>query len=383
MGILGWLMSIGLPILALYILRKMEVLYTFILTVNEGENVVIERLGKFYKVYGPGIYPLLPFIYKPKFVHWEREIETVLDEDSSPSRRIIERDVFHSYRIKMNMTRYDIPSIICTTKSLIPVHINIVVYYMITQAKDVVYAFDDLYQSIRDDIEGHLISIVSQYEAIELTPTLIQEHRLSKEGGWNGKGISLSSISVQNIAFSDEYTQMMIDAVNVQTKYDNERLTLEKQMETKLYELECRRKIEEAEHALKLLSIAQQNTRHLIRINDEVKIGNLLENADSDIRLIRASADARISITRYELMKKSGLTESYFVNELLAESWRHINEKCNTMIIPSEYTSCIGKLTAARNLNTDSNSPLTLGNPLLSDITSNPIVVLENETTSQ
>lgn len=76
-----------LTAISVLILFTCFLLYKTIIIVQERENIIIERLGKFHKVLSPGIYLLIPFFDNPAYRQEVRE--QVID---IPSQSVITQD---------------------------------------------------------------------------------------------------------------------------------------------------------------------------------------------------------------------------------------------------------------------------------------------------
>jgi hypothetical protein len=202
-------------------------------------------------------------------------------------------------------------------------------------------------------VEGSLITIVSQFEALDLTPEVIQSKPLIKQEDWTDRGVSLVKIGIQNITFDEEFTRILTESATQQAQYQNANLTLRKEMDTKLYEIECKLAIDKAEHEYKLSNTKYKSQRDMLRITQEREISKIVAQAEAEQLIIIQEAKDKASHYHYQVISSSGLSESYFVNELFAESWKHIHEQCKTMIIPSDYSSFLGRVSALNGISHD------------------------------
>ena len=129
--------------------------------VNEGENIVVERLGRYHRTLSTGIHPLVPLFEKLRTVYWKHDIE-------EQGRR--KTFTFSDYRIRMTESICDILPVECNTKDNVKVIINMITYYKVIDACKAVYNTDNLFAMMVDDLETRVVKVVKSMENISAYP---------------------------------------------------------------------------------------------------------------------------------------------------------------------------------------------------------------------
>jgi len=152
--------------------------------------VVLERFGSFSRVLLPGLHWVVPFVDKPKQVHW-----TYVGQDGT----IVHHETYHIAYDKVQM---DICPIKCLTKDQIQLTIDGTLMYHISKADAAVYETDDVLnvfyqtaqQATRTTISALLASEMQSKETI--ISTLVTD-AINKTLG--GKGIVCDAFIIQQI----------------------------------------------------------------------------------------------------------------------------------------------------------------------------------------
>jgi len=121
--------------------------------------VVIERLGKFNRILGPGLHLLVPFIDIPRTVTW-----TFLKEIEG---RRIHRYQKSFYRIDLRESVYDFPRQNVITKDNVTMEINAILYYQITHPKAAIYEIDNLPEAIEKLTQTTLRNVIGSLDLDE------------------------------------------------------------------------------------------------------------------------------------------------------------------------------------------------------------------------
>lgn len=103
-------------------------------TVTEGQAAVIERLGKFHRVVYGGFHLRIPFFDSFRVVGHVNRKES--------------RDQFGPYRIDLREQIYDICKQHVITKDNVPLDVDTIIYYRVTEPEKTVYGITDLPKAI-------------------------------------------------------------------------------------------------------------------------------------------------------------------------------------------------------------------------------------------
>ena len=140
-GIVALIVIVVLILIVALILKK------FCLIVHQAEGVVVERLGKFYKVFEPGLHCLTP-CDTPRSFRWTR---TYID-----SRKRIRSERCDYMRIDMRESLFNFPPWQVYTRDTVNLNVNMLMYYRIFSVKKAVYGVDDLHASISNVAQAEI-----------------------------------------------------------------------------------------------------------------------------------------------------------------------------------------------------------------------------------
>lgn len=164
---------------------------TPIFKVHETQAVVIERLGKFNRVLGPGLKFMWPFIEeKKKFKDGEKWVDYIDQRERS----------------------VDLPSQSVITKDNVQIEVDSMAYYQITDPQkaiynitDVVIAVNQLIKTVLRDVIGDtmLQDLLGGREAIN---EKLRDQVVKASGDW---GIMIRSVELQSITPPQTYVEAM------------------------------------------------------------------------------------------------------------------------------------------------------------------------------
>jgi regulator of protease activity HflC (stomatin/prohibitin superfamily) len=139
--------------------------------VRQAEVVVIERLGCFYKLLGPGIHFVIPFLDQKRGLLWPFVKE-------GPQGRMLYRYNEMLYRIDLRETVYDFPKQNVITKDNVTIEISALLYFQITDPKAVVYEVANLPQALEKLAQTTMRDIIG---AIDLDQTLTSRNTINEK----------------------------------------------------------------------------------------------------------------------------------------------------------------------------------------------------------
>ena len=135
---------------------------TSLIIVQQQEAVIIERLGKYNKTLGAGPHLIVPIIDAP------RAFPRIVKVRGIDGRIYAEQR--YSKRIDLRETVYDFPRQNVITKDNVTISINALLYFQIINAREAVYAIENLPEAIEKLTQTNLRNLVGQ---LALDETLV------------------------------------------------------------------------------------------------------------------------------------------------------------------------------------------------------------------
>jgi len=160
---IGFLIFFGIVITLL-----MVFVYKAVYIVQQAEEILVERLGKFNRILGPGMHLVIPFMEIPRKVTW-----TFLQDVDS---RRVYRFSKTVYRIDKREAVYDFPRQNVITKDNVTMEINALLYYQITDVKLAVYEVADLPEAIEKLTQTKLRDVIGE---LDLDQCLVSRDRIN------------------------------------------------------------------------------------------------------------------------------------------------------------------------------------------------------------
>src|SRR5436190_14291958 len=137
--------------------------------VRQAEVMIIERLGKFDRIIGPGLHIVVPFIEQPRKVVW-----SFIRTESNGKRYYTVTQVIE--RIDLRESVYDFPKQNVITKDNVTMEINALLYYQITDPKAAVYEINNMPEAIEKYTQTRLRDIIG---SMDLDETLVSRNTIN------------------------------------------------------------------------------------------------------------------------------------------------------------------------------------------------------------
>lgn len=152
-----------------------------IVSVSEGETMVIERWGRVHRALSPGYDFIIPFAESAHTFQWIRE------EDTNKSR------------LQTTLTPYDMKDIVCRSKDGVTIRIHMVIKYKIVDAKKVAQNVRNLYETIYTHMEDVVTKIMRETNSIDASEGIIEKESKSGNGKdvWEKYGIEVKECRVK------------------------------------------------------------------------------------------------------------------------------------------------------------------------------------------
>ena len=314
----------------LLVLLAIVVMMAGIKVVPQSETRVIERLGRFHSVLGPGLNFIVPFIDRPKTIY-TRRIETTVGNKTVV--RMTATTV-----IDLREQVYDFPSQQVITRDNVTTEINALIYFQITDPKKAVYEIDNLPNAIEKLTQTSLRNVIGE---LELDETLSSRDTINSrlqnilDDATNKWGVKVNRVELQDI-----------------TPPESVRIAMEKQMQA---ERNRRAEILNAEGEKQSLILRSEGER-TSRINqaEAVKQAEILRaegearaiilNAEAEAEAIRRVADA-VAATRTD-------PATYMLAMKYIETMKDMTtgSDTKTVFMPYEASSVLSSLGSLKSL---------------------------------
>ena len=183
----------GLFLFILFILAVVYVLKGVII-VQQTEEMIIERWGKFHAVLRPGLNFIIPFIDTPHGITMKIS-QKGIDGQTYPYVRVMNK-------IDMRESVYDFPRQNVITKDNVTISINALLYFQIVDSRSAVYEITNLVDAIEKLTQTTLGNLVGQ---LDLDETLVSRDKINQElraildEATNKWGVKVNRVELQDI----------------------------------------------------------------------------------------------------------------------------------------------------------------------------------------
>ena len=183
----------GLFLFILFILAVVYVLKGVII-VQQTEEMIIERWGKFHAVLRPGLNFIIPFIDTPHGITMKVS-QKGIDGQTYSNVKVMNK-------IDMRESVYDFPRQNVITKDNVTISINALLYFQIVDSKSAVYEITNLVDAIEKLTQTTLRNLVGQ---LDLDETLVSRDKINQElraildEATNKWGVKVNRVELQDI----------------------------------------------------------------------------------------------------------------------------------------------------------------------------------------
>ena len=183
----------GLFLFILFILAVVYVLKGVII-VQQTEEMIIERWGKFHAVLRPGLNFIIPFIDTPHGITMKVS-QKGIDGQTYSYVKVMNK-------IDMRESVYDFPRQNVITKDNVTISINALLYFQIVDSKSAVYEITNLVDAIEKLTQTTLRNLVGQ---LDLDETLVSRDKINQElraildEATNKWGVKVNRVELQDI----------------------------------------------------------------------------------------------------------------------------------------------------------------------------------------
>lgn len=180
----------------LMLLFALAIIYVLkgVIIIQQTEEMIIERWGKFHSVLRPGLNFIIPFIDTPHGINWKVSQRGV-DGQTYSYMKIMNK-------VDMREAVYDFPRQNVITKDNVTISINALLYFQIVDTKSAVYEITNLVDAIEKLTQTTLRNLVGQ---LDLDETFVSRDKINHElraildEATNKWGVKVNRVELQDI----------------------------------------------------------------------------------------------------------------------------------------------------------------------------------------
>ena len=320
--------GIGAVLLAAFIVLAWLILSSVYL-VRQAEAIVIERLGRYDRILGPGLHFIMPFIERPRKVYWSY----VMAEGDGKRYYRFSRTID---RIDMRESVYDFPKQNVITKDNVTMEINALLYYQITDPKSAIYEVSNLPEAIEKLTQTTLRNVIG---SMDLDGTLVSRDeinaklRLILDEATDKWGVKVNRVELQEVNPPHDIRIAM--EKQMRAERDRRATILESQGKKRAAILEA-----EGERESKVLRA--QGTA-------EARIINAESEANARLQVTEAEAKA-IEMIKVQVPNGDPIPYMIAMQYIKALPELTKGKEGKTVVIPYESGSLIGSLASVKQI---------------------------------
>lgn len=297
--------------------------------VQQGETIVVERLGRYHRTLDSGINIIMPILDRPRAIRWRYFEETA--QGASVVRTV------ETSRIDLREQVYDFPKQNVITKDNVMTEINAMLYFQVTDAMKALYEIADLPNAIEKLTQTSLRNVVGEMDLDELLSsrdTVNQKLRKVLDEATDKWGVKVNRVEIQDI----------MPPPNVQK-------AMEQQMQA---ERAKRAAVLEAEGKKQsaILEAEGEQRSAIARAEGDKKARVLGAEADAEARTRVAQAEAKAIGMIREAVREDGSPTAYLLGVQYIDALRSLGEGESEKVVylPYEATALLGSLGGIKDL---------------------------------
>jgi regulator of protease activity HflC (stomatin/prohibitin superfamily) len=298
--------------------------------IQQSETMVIERLGRYYRTLPSGINIIWPIFDKPRTIEW-RFIKTDVD-----GKTIVRKETIN--RIDLRETVYDFPKQSVITGDNVPIEINALLYFQVTDAKRTVYEIANLPDAIEKLTQTTLRNVIGALDldhTLTSRDTINQKLRAILDEATDKWGVKVNRVELMDIIIRGDI-----------------KVAMEKQM---IAEREKRATILEAEGQKQSRILEAEGVRQSeINKAEGIKQALVLKAAgEAEARIIVAEAEAEAVAKVTKAIKDSGGNPTtYLIALKYIEALKEmVSGKDNKVVyMPYEASAMLGSVGSIRDM---------------------------------
>lgn len=298
--------------------------------VPQSETRVIERLGRFHSVLGPGLNFIVPFIDRPKTIYTRRV------ENAIGGKTIVRMTATPVIDLREQV--YDFPSQQVITRDNVTTEINALLYFQIVDPKKAVYEIDNLPNAIEKLTQTSLRNVIGELELDEtLTSrdTINSKLQVILDDATNKWGVKVNRVELQDITPPQSVRQAMEKQMQAERNRRAEILNAEGEKQSRILR-------SEGEKASQINQAEAVKQAEILRAEGEAKA--IILNAEAEAEAIRRVAQA-VSATQTD-------PATYILAMKYIDTLREMTsgQDNKTVYIPYEASSVLSSIGSIKGL---------------------------------
>ncbi len=302
--------------LFLFILVILLFIYVFkgIIIVQQQEEVIIERLGRYEKTLKAGPNFIFPILDAPRGIA-KKVTQRTLDGQSYSYLK-------ETSKIDLRETVYDFPRQNVITKDNVSITINALLYFQIIDAKSAVYEIANLPEAIEKLTQTTLRNLVGQ---LELQETLVSRDKINGElraildEATNKWGVKVNRVELQDI----------IPPADIQAAMDKQ-MKAEREKRAMIYEAE-------GEKQAAILTAEGQKEAAIREAEGQKQAAILKAEGVAQARVVEADAEKEAIARIINALADKGQPDKYLIAMKYLETLSAITAGENNKVVYMPY----------------------------------------------
>ena len=315
---------------AVIIVLAITIISAGVKVVPQSETRVVERLGRFHSVLGPGLNFIVPFIDRPKTIYTRRV------ENAIGGKTIVRMTATPVIDLREQV--YDFPSQQVITRDNVTTEINALLYFQIVDPKKAVYEIDNLPNAIEKLTQTSLRNVIGE---LELDETLTSRDTINSklhvilDDATNKWGVKVNRVELQDITPPASVRQAMEKQMQAERNRRAEILNAEGEKQSRILR-------SEGEKASQINQAEAVKQSEILRAEGEARA--IILNAEAEAEAIRRVAEA-VSATQTD-------PATYMLAMKYIDTLREMTsgQDNKTVYIPYEASSVLSSIGSIKNL---------------------------------
>lgn len=300
-----------------------------VVLIKQSEAMVVERLGRFDRILGPGIHIVVPFLDRARSVLWT---SVHLDQRSKEYYRVSHQ----FYRIDLREAMYDFPKQNVITKDNVTMEINALLYYHITDVRAAVYEVMNLPEAIEKLTQTTLRNVIGSMDldaSLTSRDEINEKLRIILDEATDKWGVKINRVELQEVNPPHDI-----------------RVAMEKQMRAER-DRRATILVSEGKKSAAILESEGVQESLILRAKGEAESRIIAAEGEAQARLRVAQAEAQAIEVLQKAMPKSDQAQYQIALKYIQALTAMMEGKDNKMVVvPYEISSMMSSLAPLKEL---------------------------------